>query len=526
MLKMCHLKMRPDFHIGHVMMQSMRENSQLVSQVDIVTGQQETTGSVLRRSIQLAKHLRSIGLKPGDVLAISGNNHLDLFIPFYSALFNGLPIVGVDPNYKYDEIKKLFKITSPKVAFCEKSSYETYMNVTKDLGLNVKIIVFGNENNCFPTFVESNNNSDVENNFTVAEFDIDKIYVFLICTSGTTGKIKAAAFKHQAIADKMLHPTMVPKEKFRGTSAICISPINWISAYFNAIGSVYMGQMRIQSSIPDDLDYTMKIINQYKPITALVSPSLMATLLKRKDDVDLKCFDVIVVTGSKVYLDVLDEFQKCLKKGAIAFESYGQTELIGPTLQFVPGTPRGSSGEPHLLYSIKLVDPETGKEITEPNVPGEMWAKGPCFTEYYNDPEETANAFSEDGYCKTGDLLYRDENNFYYFVDRIKTLIKYRNFHVTPAELEEVIHSHKGVSDVCVIGIDDPEDGQRPVACVVKRNGHIVTAEEIKNLVLDKLSKSKELRGGVVFLKELPVTSTGKIARRKLLDIVLNSPRE
>ncbi|XP_045503628.1 luciferin 4-monooxygenase-like [Colias croceus] len=521
---MCDIKMRPDFHIGHVMMESMRENSQLVCQVDVVTGQQETIGSVLRRSIQLAKHLRSIGLQPGDVLAISGNNHLDLYIPFYSALFNGLPIVGVDPNYKYDEIKKLFKITSPKVAFCDKSAYETYVNVTKDLGLDVKLIVFGNEN--FPKFVESNNVSHIDDNFTVAEFDIDKIYVFLMCTSGTTGKIKAAAFKHDVIAGKMLHHSLVPREKYKNTSTICLSPINWISAYFIAIGSVFIGQKRVQSSIPDDLEYTIKIINQYKPVTALFSPSLMAALLKRKNDVDLTCFDVLVVTGSKVYLDVLDEFQKCLKKGAIAFESYGQTELIGPCLQFVPGTPRGSSGKPHMLYSIKLVDPETGNEITEPNVPGEMWAKGPCFTEYYNDPEETANVFSEDGYCKTGDLLYRDENDFYYFVDRIKTLIKYRNFHVTPAELEEVLHSHEGVGEVCVIGIDDPEDGQRPVACVVRRNGLNVTAEEIKNLVLSKLSKSKELRGGVLFLKELPVTSSGKIARGKLLDIVLNSQRE
>lgn len=70
-------------------------------QIDAATGQEEKYGSMLSRSIRLARSLRSFGLKPGDVLAVGGRNHLDIRIPFYSAVFNGLPVLGVDPYFKY-----------------------------------------------------------------------------------------------------------------------------------------------------------------------------------------------------------------------------------------------------------------------------------------------------------------------------------------------------------------------------------------------------------------------------------------
>ncbi|KOB70109.1 Luciferase, partial [Operophtera brumata] len=146
--------------------------------------------------------------------------------------------------------------------------------------------------------------------------------------------------------------------------------------------------------------------------------------------------------------------------------------------------------------------------------------------EYYNNPEETAKAFTADGWYKTGDLLYHDENYNYFFVERLKMLIKYRSYHIVPPELEEVIRSHSGVHEVSVTSIPHDVDGEHAVACVVRRLGSAVSAQDIKDLVAEKLSETKQLRGGVVFMDALPMTSAGKVARAKLREIVKTAFRE
>lgn len=96
----------------------------ILSQIDAATGEEESYASVLSRSIRMARSLRAFGLKPGDVVAFGGKNHLDVHIPFYASLFNGFPIVGVDPFYKYGNskfkhycIRKFTKIIILKACF-------------------------------------------------------------------------------------------------------------------------------------------------------------------------------------------------------------------------------------------------------------------------------------------------------------------------------------------------------------------------------------------------------------------------
>ncbi|GBP00774.1 Luciferin 4-monooxygenase [Eumeta japonica] len=211
----------------------------------------------------------------------------------------------------------------------------------------------------------------------------------------------------------------------------------------------------------------------------MFSPPVITQLLK-DPKCDLTCFDLINVGGSRVYKDLLVDL-KSRTKGKV-LEAYGQSECMG-VLYPVPGTPLGSCGKSYPFHELKLVDPETEKEIDEPNVPGELYVKGPIFTGYYNNPEETAKAFTEDGWFKTGDLLSRDENGFYYFVERIKMLIKCKSYHVHPTEIEEIVRELPDVVEVAVTGVPDPEHGEAPAACVIRRAGSELTAQKIKDLV-------------------------------------------
>ncbi|XP_046964441.1 luciferin 4-monooxygenase-like [Vanessa cardui] len=512
----------PKYHIGHLVFEHLKLYPDVVHQIDAATGEEETYASVLSRSIRLARSLRSFGLKPGDVLAIGGRNHLNVNIPFYAALFNGLPIVGVDPFFKYDEICKLFKKAKPKIAFCQSESIDIYAKAANALGLDIKLIAFDREMSTLTEFVQEYDNGDPEEEFRVAEFDIDKIYVFLITTSGTTGNIKAAAFNHKPFMTKMLGISRLHNQRnVTHEKALNLAPVHWVSRFFSTAYTPLVVSTMVQTSNPDDADHIVDIINKYKPQTALFSPAHMSFLVSRKDKVDMTCFRSISLTGSKIYPEVLLSFKKLLSNDMVALEAYGQTEMIGPVLVPDPKGPIGNCGRGSLPgYIVKLVDVDSREEIKETNVTGELLVKGLRFTEYYNDPEETALAFTEDGYFKTGDLLYRDENDNYYFVDRIKTLIKYRNYHVMPTEIEQVILSHPGVVDVCVVGLRDVEDGEHPAACVVRAPGSTITASDICDLVNSKLANSKGLRGGVFFVDSLPYTSTAKIARGKVKQLI------
>ncbi|XP_063628747.1 luciferin 4-monooxygenase-like [Cydia splendana] len=505
-----------NYHLGHLFRDCMLKDPDAICQIDAATGEEETRRSVLTRATTLAKCLRTLGLKPGDVLALGGDNHLDLHMPFYSALMNGYPISGVDPFFKFDEIKQLFKQIEPKSAFCQQSSYQDYRRAVEELGLDTRIVTFDGSGNTMTKLIQQYHDSDQSiDDFQVADFDTDKVFAFVVATSGSTGYPKVAAIKHHPIIKVIKMYEAVHTSKTL-KPALNLSAIQWVSAYFNAICMPAQNQIKVQTSAPATAEHVIDIINKYRPIVLMSTPSILHRILQYEKPCDLTCFDTIVLGGACVQKDLLVDLKAALRPDAVVTEAYGQTECTGPVLRPAPEGPLGNCGVETPHNKVKLVDPVTGETITEPNVPGELWTKGPRFTEYYKNPEETAKAITPDGWYKTGDLLRRDENGFFFFVERLKMLVKFRSYHVVPMELEEVIQKHDGVLEACVTSLEHPVDGEWPVAVVVRKPGATVTAQEIQDLVASKLSEHKQLRGGVVFVDELPMTSNGKVAKAKV----------
>lgn len=152
---------------------------------------------------------------------------------------------------------------------------------------------------------------------------------------------------------------------------------------------------------------------------------------------------------------------------------------------------------------------------------GELWMKGPnIFKGYHNNPEGTKNALTEDGYFKTGDVGYQDEDGNFYITDRIKELIKYKGFQVPPAELEGLLISHPKINDVAVVGVyNEDQATEVPRAYIVPApgvHGSKETADEIITWIQTKVANHKRLRGGVRFVDEIPKSPSGKILRRVL----------
>jgi 4-coumarate--CoA ligase len=166
-----------------------------------------------------------------------------------------------------------------------------------------------------------------------------------------------------------------------------------------------------------------------------------------------------------------------------------------------------------------------GNEVPA-GVSGEIWLKGPnIFKGYLNNLEGTANAFSSDGYLKTGDIGYVDKHGNFYITDRLKELIKYKGFQVAPAELEGLLAAHPKVNDVAVIGIyDGGQATEIPMAYVVPAQGvrrGRETEKEIASWLAARVAPHKRLRGGVRFVDEIPKSAAGKILRRILMQKAL-----
>lgn len=140
---------------------------------------------------------------------------------------------------------------------------------------------------------------------------------------------------------------------------------------------------------------------------------------------------------------------------------------------------------------------------------------------YYN--YDSSDRFDEDGYLKTGDVVYYDEEHSFFFVERYREALRYRSYWIAPSYLEAILYQHRAVKIACVIGIPT-EDGDLPTAVIVKADdAQDVTEEDLVQFVDGQVTELKKLRGGVVFVEESLVvfTPSGKLRRYFLRKKVL-----
>jgi len=174
----------------------------------------------------------------------------------------------------------------------------------------------------------------------------------------------------------------------------------------------------------------------------------------------------------------------------------------------------GSAGLPALHMEMRLVD-EQGKDITEPDVVGEIWVKGPNITPgYWNRPDATASSF-HDGWFKTGDAARKDSDGYIYIVDRWKDMYISGGENVYPAEVEAVIFQIKGVADVGVIGVPHERWGETGQACVVRAPDSNITEADILKHCSTRLAKFKQ-PASVRFIDVVPRNASGKTLKREL----------
>ena len=179
-----------------------------------------------------------------------------------------------------------------------------------------------------------------------------------------------------------------------------------------------------------------------------------------------------------------------------------------------PGPPDGSIGLPLPGVLVRLID-RLGVDALVGD-PGEVWVKGPnVFAGYWDDPEATRAALTEDGWLRTGDLAVVDDDGFLWLVDRAKDLIIVSGFNVVPAEVEAVLMGHPGVAEAAVVSVPDPRSGEAVKAFIVPVAGADIDEAAIVDHATRHLARYK-CPSIITFVDELPHGLTGKLLRRQL----------
>jgi len=338
----------------------------------------------------------------------------------------------------------------------------------------------------------------------------------LIYTSGTTGRPKGVMVTHgNILAD--IHNFNYWMRYTEGGTYLHAAPIFHIADFPSMFAAPAFGATQI--TIPKFSAQTFCETVEREHVTHTVLVPTMINLLTQFPNArkyDLSSLQVLAYGGSPMAPELVHRTRELLPNVKL-IQVYGLSEtgfLTGLQDQEHTEDKLMSCGRPCPGVDLQMADP-SGKEV-KPGQAGELIARGAnVMRGYWNNPEETANAF-RDGFFRTGDIGQQDTAGYFYILDRLKDMIVTGGENVYSGEVEAVIYGHPAVREVAVFGVPDPQWGELVMACVVLKLGETLTVDDLiafcrRNLAAYKLPRRVEFSE-----TDLPKNSSGKVLKKTL----------
>ncbi|MCE4265144.1 AMP-binding protein [Rhodococcus globerulus] len=492
------------------------------------TGESITYRELDERSIALARHLRGLGMKPGDHVALISNNDLRAFEVYWAALRSGFYITAVNCHLTAQESAYIVDDCEAKVLIASAGAAHA---VPTDPALTPRVLhrlAYGGELAGFEDYdvavlAQSTEPLDSQPRGT------DMLY-----SSGTTGRPKGIKGDlPEGEVDVTMDPftaVFAPMYGFDSSTVyLCPAPIYHAAPlrFCGVINSVG-GTVILMDSF--DAETALSLIGEYGVTHSQWVPTMFVRMLKLPEETrlgyDVSSMKVAIHAAApcppEVKASMIDWW------GPVITEYYASTEGAGAT--FINSEQSlshpGSVGRDGVMGIVHICD-DSGADLPVGEIGTVFWEREKLPFRYHNDPEKTASAQHPDhpNWTTSGDIGYIDDERFLYLTDRAAFTIISGGVNIYPQESENVLTLHPKVFDVAVIGVPDEEMGEQVKAVVQLVDGiepSADVAEELLKYVRDRVSHFKAPRS-IDFADELPRTATGKLVKHKLRSHYVNS---
>jgi acyl-CoA synthetase (AMP-forming)/AMP-acid ligase II len=484
--------------------------------VDGPTGRTITYGQLAGAIRLVASSLAKRGFKKGDTFAIYSPNIPEYAIAFHAVATLGGIVTTANPLYTAHELAHQLEDAGARFLLTVPPFMENAKAAAAQAHIE-EIFVFGEADGATPfaSLLQS------DGQLPPVEIDPANDIVVLPYSSGTTGLPKGVMLTHR----NLVANTIQTDAGLRNATEIKQDDVLLgILPFFHIYGMVVVMSLALYKgatvvSMPKfDLEQFLTILDKYAVTWAPIAPPIALAMAKHPlvDKFNLSKLRVMLSGAAPLGADL--EVAASKRLGCFVTQGYGMTES-SPVIH-VRSMPEGvekvgSIGQVVPDTEVRVSDIATGAELGA-NQEGEIWARGPQVMKgYLNNPSATLSTLDDEGWLHTGDIGYADTDGYFFIVDRLKELIKYKGYQVAPAELEAILLTHPAVADAAVIGIKDEESGEAPKAFVVLKGE--ASAEELLTYVAERVAPYKKIRS-LEFISQIPKSSSGKILRRILVD--------
>lgn len=473
-----------------------------------------------RQADDVARALSARGFIAGHRVAIVMSNRIELAVSYFGILRGGMVAVPVNPRATAREIGRMLTDSGARIALCDDIGVDDVRAAAKESSVDLSVAVVGarvrSGELSYADFL-----AKVDGIEPASPADPEALAV-LLYTSGTSGKPRGAMLPHRALRANIEQiAALDPAPMTSDDTVLALLPLFHIYGLNAVLGqAVYQGArtVLVDGFDPDSL---LDLIEEFEITNLPIAPPVVAAWAGR-EDLRAKFASVrhVLSGASPLDPDLADAFEE--SAGVAIEQGYGLTETA-PVLATTFGwsrnegevPKRGSIGRP--LPGIELRIVEASGTGATPGDPAEIWARGDnVFTGYWPDGNDGPD---DDGWYRTGDVGFLDEEGDLTIVDRLKELVIVSGFNVYPSEVEEIIATTQGVSDVAVVGTPDEETGEAVLAFVVPKDD--IAAREhalmsaVRETCEDKLARFKWPKD-IVIVEGLPYSVTGKIAKGRL----------
>ena len=463
-----------------------------------------------RRVQQTAQVLKQdLGIACGDRVAYLGYNSVDMLALVFACARLGASFVPLNWRLASAEHAFILRDAGAKTLFAQQNFVENIAKILPDCP-NLQAVGCGFQ---YEDWLDLNTlraaASGADSNPHV---DLDAS-LLVVYTSGTTGKPKGAVLKQAALFWNALNS--VHMHDLRSTDRILTAlPMFHVGGLnIQTTPALYTGATVILQERFDPGSF-LALLQEHRPSLTVLVPATIQALLEHPSwpDTDLSCLRVLT-TGSSIVPPHL--IHAVHVRGVPVIQVYGSTETapVAVYQRREDAEIIGSTGKAGLHCELRIVD-EQGRDVG-PNRPGELLIRGGnVLHEYWGDPAATQSAL-RNGWYRTEDIGYFDEQGYVYIKERKKDLIISGGENIYPAELEAVLFDIPGVREAAVVGKPDPRWGETPVAMIVLEAGANLSQEQVLAAFQDRLARFKHPRE-VIFLDALPRNSIGKVQKYRL----------